>query len=270
MKILFLLFFIVSCSSSRIERKIEDVSWDTLADETYLRWGEKRLAKHANPNHKVVQCHQGEIRQTLNQFRTSYTSKENDQYYWLHLGNCYFLKDSWIKAEFYYRLFLDEIKTQTMKSVALNNLGLIYLKYEQWEKAKDYLIQSSVLAPRFKVPKFNLAQLYLQFGHHDKTIEILTGNTFKSDKDIDVYFTLANAYLFKGDIAKTKYYFSLIPSEHFSREDIAATYALFLMKLGYNKEAFSIMGRRVRSNVLEVTAISQKIEKVLLQRMKEE
>lgn len=30
------------------------------------------------------------------------------------------------------------------------------------------------------------------------------------------------------------------------------------------------MDRRDRSNVLEVTAISQKIEKVLLQRMKEE
>jgi tetratricopeptide (TPR) repeat protein len=270
MKLIVLLFFIVSCSSSRIERKIEDMTWDTLADETYLRWGEERLTKHANPSHKVVQCHQGEIRQTLNQFRTHFTSTEDDPYYWLHLGNCYFLNDSWVKAEFYYRLFLDEIKTQTMKSVALNNLGLIYLKYEQWDKAKTYLLQSSLLAPRFKVPKFNLAQLYLQFGHHDKAIEILTSNTFNGDKDIDVYFTLANAYLFKGDIAKSKYYFSLIPSEHFSREDIAATYALFLMKLGYNKEAFSIMDRRDRSNVLEVTAISQKIEKLLLQRMKEE
>jgi hypothetical protein len=108
------------------------------------------------------------------------------------------------------------------------------------------------------------------FGHHDKSIEILNSSTFNGDKDIDVYFTLANAYLFKGDISKSKYYFSLIPKVHFSREDIAATYALFLMKLGYNKEAFSIMDRRDRSNVLEVTAISQKIEKVLLQRMKEE
>lgn len=270
MKIIAILFFIVSCSSSRIERKIEDITWDTLADETYLRWGEDRLSKHANTNHKVVQCHKGEVKQTLIQYRTNFASKESDQYYWLHLGNCYFLNDSWVKAEFYYRLFLDENKTQTMKSVALNNLGLIYLKYEQWEKAKTYLTQSSLLAPRFKVPKFNLAQLYLQFGHHDKTIEILNSNTFNGDKDIDVYFTLANAYLFKGEIAKSKYYFSLIPKEHFTREDIAATYALFLMKLGYNKEAFSIMDRRDRSNVLEVTAISQKIEKVLLQRMKEE
>jgi len=270
MKILILLFFVVSCSSSRIERKIEDITWDTLADETYLRWGEERLNKHANPNHKVVQCHQGEVKQTLNHFRTSFTAKENDQYYWLHLGNCYFLNDSWVKAEFYYRLFLEENKAPTLKSVALNNLGLIYLRYEQWEKAKTYLLQSSLLAPRFKVPKFNLAQLYLQFGHHDKAIEILTSNTFNGDKDIDVYFSLANAYLFKGDMAKSKYFFSLIPKVHFSREDIAATYALFLLKLGYNKEAFSIMDRRDRSNVLEVTAISQKIEKLLLQRMKEE
>ncbi len=270
MKIIILLFFIVSCSSSRIERKIEDVSWDTLADETYLRWGEERLTKLANPSHKVVLCHQGELKQALNQFRSSFTSKQNDQYYWLHLGNCYFLNDSWGKADFYYRLFLDENNAPTMKSVALNNLGLIYLKYEQWEKAKTYFTQSSLLAPRFKVPKFNLAQLYLQFGHHDKAIEILTSSTFNGHKDIDIYFSLANAHLFKGDIEKSKQFFSLIPKEHFSREDIAATYALFLMKLGYNKEAFSILNRRDRSNVLEVTAISQKIEKALLQKMKEE
>lgn len=270
MKLLALLFFIVSCSSSRIERKIEDLSWDTLADETYLRWGDERLAKHANQKHKVVKCHQGEVKDTLNHFRTHFTSKETDEYYWLHLGNCYFLNDSWVKAEFYFRLFLDENKTQAMQSVALNNLGLIYLKYEQWEKAKTYLTQSSQLAPRFKVPKFNLAQLYLQFGHHDKAIEILNSSAFNGHRDIDVYFSLANAHLFKGDIEKSKQYFSLIPKENFSREDIAATYALFLMKLGYNKEAFSIMDRRDRSNVFEVTAISQKIEKVLLQRMKEE
>ena len=270
MKIIALLVFIVSCSSSRIERKIEDVTWDTLADETYLRWTDDRLSKLANPNHKVVKCHQGEVKQALIQFRSSFPLKENDPYYWLHLGNCYFLNDSWIKAEFYYRLFLDENKTQIMKSVALNNLGLIYLKYEQWEKAKTYFTQSSQLAPRFKVPKFNLAQLYLQFGYHDKAIEILNSSAFSGHKDVDVYFSLANAHLFKGELEKSKQYFSLIPKEHFSREDIAATYALFLLKLGYNKEAFSIIDRRDRSNVQEVTVISQKIEKELLQRMKEE
>jgi hypothetical protein len=62
----------------------------------------------------------------------------------------------------------------------------------------------------------------------------------------------------------------MIPDEHFRREDIAATYALYLIKTGNYKGAKEIMEFRDRSDVPELTAISQKIEKILLQRMKEE
>jgi hypothetical protein len=32
------LLILASCSTSRIHRKIDDVTWDSLADESYLRW----------------------------------------------------------------------------------------------------------------------------------------------------------------------------------------------------------------------------------------
>lgn len=268
--LLSLLMILASCVSTRIDRKIDDVTWDSLADESYLRWGETRLKKNANAGDDVVNCYQGKAKQTLEKYKKDYLSKGQTPYYWLHIGNCYFVQEAWTKAEFFYRMTLDEGKNATIKSIALNNLGLIHFKYEQWEKGKEYLRQSMALGPNFKVPRYNMSQLYLQFGLYDKAIEVLSSQAFRGHKDIDVYFSFANAYLYKGDLAKASEFFNMIPEEHFKREDIAATYALFLIKKGDFKGAKLVMKERHRSDVPELTAISQKIEKILLQRMKEE
>jgi tetratricopeptide (TPR) repeat protein len=264
------LLILASCSTSRIDRKIDDVTWDSLADESYLRWGENRLEKYKKSEHQVVSCYQGKAQETLETYKKDFLTKGQSAYYWLHIGNCYFIQESWTKAEFFYRMTLDEAKAPTLKSIALNNLGLIHFKYDQWDKGKEYLRQSMALAPRFKVPRYNMSQLYLQFGLYDKAIEVLSDSAFRGHKDIDVYFSLANAYLYKGDLHRASQYFKMIPDEHFRREDIAATYALYLIKTGKTKEAKVIMKERQRSNVPELTAISQKIEKLLSQRMKED
>ncbi len=265
--IILALVFLASCSSSRIERKIDDVHWDSLADESYLRWGESRLEKNASSQHPVINCYKGKAKETLVQYKKDYEKLVSTSYYWLHIGNCYFVQDAWSKAEFYY---LDESKNATIKSIALNNLGLISFKHEQWEKGKEFLKESMKTASDFKVPRYNMSQLYLQFGHYDKAIQLLTEGPFKNSQDIDVYFSLANAWLYKGDLEMSGKYFAQIPKDHFRREDIAATYALYLIRKNDIKGAFAIMKARERSGVLEITAISQKIEKILASRMKQE
>lgn len=267
--LLMVLLFLASCSSSRIERKIEDVTWDSLADESYLRWGSQRL-KAARTQRSVVDCYRGKTDETLALYKREYLTRKDDQYYWLHVGNCYFVEEKWSKAEFFYRQALEEAKAGPIKSIALNNLGLISFKHEQWEKGKDFLRDAIAAAPKFKVPKFNLSQLYIQFGFYDKAIETLNDSVFRGDKDVDVYFSLANAHFYKGDLAEADKYFKLVPKDAFSREDIAATYALYLIKKGNLSEARRIMKDRERSGVVELTQISQQIEKILSQRTKEE
>jgi tetratricopeptide (TPR) repeat protein len=261
---------LAACSSSRIERKIDDVTWDSLADESYLRWGIERLKKEANPERPVVFCYQGKTKETLDLFKREYLTRKDDPHFWLHVGNCYFVEEKWTKAEFFYRQALEEAKLPTVRSIALNNLSLIHFKHEQWEMGKELLRESMTLASKFKVPRYNLAQLYIQFGFYDKAIEIFNDPVFRGDKDIDVYFSLANAYLFKGDLQKAHQYFKLIAGESFRREDIAATYALYLVRTGDIKTAAEIMKNRQRSGVSELTAISQKIEKLLSQKLKSE
>jgi tetratricopeptide (TPR) repeat protein len=263
------LIFLASCSSSRIERKIDNEGWDALADESYLRWGDKRLKAVGKEQQAVVGCYLGDAKETLKQYKLDYEKKKDSPYYWLHVGNCYFVQESWTKAEFFYRLALEEAKLPTVKSIANNNLGLIHFKYEQWEKGKEFLKASIALAPKFRVPKYNLSQLYLQFGHFDRAIAVLNEDIFRGQKDIDVTFSLANAHFFKGDLKTAGEHFAQIPKEFFRREDIAATYALYLIRQGNVQGANEIMKDRQRSGVLELTDISHQIEKMLAARMKE-
>lgn len=259
-----------SCSSSRINRKIQDPSWDALADESYLRWDESRLNQLKDNKREVVKCYQGNFSTALEAYKAQFSSKERSQSYWLDIGNCYFIEESWTKAEFFYHLTIQETKNPVLKSIALNNLGLIHFKYGQWEKGRDFLKESLSLSPKAKVPRFNLSQLFIQFGLYENAIEILTDDLLKGHKDIDFYFSLANAYLFKGDLKKASEFFSLIPKEHFSREDIASTYSLYLVRVGQLSEAKAVMKDRNRSDVPELTVIAQKIEKIILQKLKEE
>lgn len=268
--VIFILGFFAACSSHRIDRSIDDVAWDSLADESYLRWGEKRLEKYADPKLTVVNCYKGNTSEALKQYKIDYDKKGQSDYYWLHVGNCYFQDEAWTKAEFFYRMSLEEAKAPTVKSIALNNLGLIHFKYGQWDRGRDLLKQSMALAPRFRVPRYNISQVYLQFGHYDRAISVLNESAFRGHKDIDVYFSLANAHFYKGDYKTAGEYFGLIPKEHFRREDIAATYALYLLKKGDTEGANRVMKERDRSGVMEITTISQKIERMVASRMKEE
>jgi tetratricopeptide (TPR) repeat protein len=210
------LLFLASCSSSRIDRRIEDVTWDSLADESYLRWGEQRLKTGAK-GLDVVKCYQGEAQETLDLYKKEYLTRKDDPYYWLHVGNCYFVEEKWTKAEFFYRQALEEAKLAPVRSIALNNLGLISFKHEQWEKGKEFLTKAIATAPKFKVPKFNLSQLYIQFGFYEKAIEMLNDSVFRGDKDIDVYFSLANAHFYKGELNEARRYFAMIPKDSSTR-----------------------------------------------------
>ncbi len=260
-----LLFF--SCSSSRLDRKIKNKLFDALADETYMRWEASRF----DNNHDLsTSCYHGDRDDTLRKLQLVYDQKHENPLYWVHLGNCYFLKEDWAKADFFYRLSLEESKDVSVEAVSLNNLGLLQFKYDAWDKGKELLQKAIKLSPESKVPKFNLAQLFIQFGFYDKAIALLTSSVFMNHQDVDIDFSLGNAFFFSGDLEKAKFYFKKIPKSELSREDIAATYSLYLLKLGDVGQANFIMKRRMRSHLPQVTAIAQKIEKIILQRSKEE
>jgi len=257
---------LLSCSSQKIQRA-QEPEWDAMADESYLRWGKERLKESKDP---VANCYLGKAQETLDLYKKDYLEKSKTLYYWLHIGNCFYSKEEWIKAEFFFRMTLEETKVTQVKAIALNNLALVQFKHEHWEKGKELLRESIKLNQKFKVPRYNLSQLFLQFGHYDQAISLLNDQAFKGQKDFDVIFSLANAYLYKGELNKAAPYFEMIPQNKFRREDMAATYALYLIRKGNIKEATIVMNDREKSGIPEISAISNKIEQILSQRMKEE
>lgn len=70
------------------------------------------------------------------------------------------------------------------------------------------------MSTKFKVPRYNLSQLYLQFGQYDRAITLLNDNVFRGQKDADINF-LSPAHLYKGELSKAGSDFSLIPKANF-------------------------------------------------------
>jgi tetratricopeptide (TPR) repeat protein len=253
------LFF--SCSGKHIKRDIKDPSWDAFSNESFMRMDQHRLLK-AIAHKDNRGCYVGVFKKTLEKFKDDY-GKEKNESYWPDIGTCFFLNGEFEKAEFYYRLVISETKNNLIKSMTLNNLGLIYLHFGLWEKAHDYFNQAITTAPAFRVPRFNLALLYLQFGLYEKTISIFTSNHFTRLKDVDIYLNLASAYLFSGDLVKAEEVFKLIPTESYKREDLAGVYALFLVEKGNMVEASKILEQREKSDVAPFHIMTQKIEKLI-------
>lgn len=267
--ILVLLLILSACSTIRNERAIDDEALDALAAESYFRWGDKRLSTANVEKDLVISCYQGKIEETLEEYKKNYSQKDKNQYYWLHIGNCYFLKEEFKKSEFFYRLALDDTKEKNLQALAHNNLALVQLKFKRWTNAKRNLKKAIALNENLKVPQFNLAQLYLQFGYFEPAIKILKGPLFNGQQDLDVNFSLAMAHLFIGDLKEAENYFNLIPKDHFTREDIAITYSLFLIQKGELKKAKKIIRNRDISSVTEISDISKKVEGLLDRRLRE-
>ena len=268
MKMIYLLlpFIIVSCASPRLDRKIAQENLDSLSDETYLRYNDARLSKSDD---RVSRCYKGETDQVLKEYRELYLKKDQDPEYWVHIGNCLFVAEQWSKAEFYYHLASDSKKNH-VKALAMNNLALLSFKYEQWEKGKDYLQKAVGFAPNAKVPKFNLAQLYIQFGHYKEALDILNHVSFRGKRDVDVMFSFANIALYQNDLKAAEKWFKEVPSDYLRREDIAITYALYLIKKGQLEEAQSVLNERERSNVPELSVMANKTEKILKTRLSQQ
>ena len=265
MTILFLITF-VSCSSSRIDRKIAESHLDGLAEESLLRWNEQRLS--SIPASLANLCYKDEDGQL--KFKEQFQQQSSKEFYWIQLGNCYFLSEKWSKAEFYYRLALESSSSKTLKASASNNLALISFKYHQWDKGRALLKEAISLNSSTRVPKFNLSQLYIQFGQFDLALDLLSSNIFSGAQDIDLSLSLGAIWLYKGDLKKAEAYLSLIPESYHEREDVAAILSLIELKKGNLARAKDILESRDRSHVPELTNISQRLDKVINTRTQQE
>ncbi len=243
------LFFIIiisgillqSCSSI-MNRGIGSSKDDAFSGESLVRYNRERKKQILNnPKsrfHNVLACHNREYKKGLDGLRSNYKTRKDDPDYWNHIGTCYYLKSNYLKADFYYKLAIATAskKGQQYPS-ATNNLGVISLKQGHIQESFDYFKKAIKQTPELLSPKFNLAQLYLQFNHLYHAQKLLAPLYRKSSSDIDVSYSLGSLYLQKNDIKVALNAFMEINKKLRTRTDIATNIAISQFLLNDHQSA---------------------------------
>lgn len=231
-RVFILIFFSISCSSFDSSRKIADESWDSFSSESLLRWSHERITSIETNLFGGERCYFNDEDSGLSKLKTIYTNLSHSSSYWNTIGNCYYLKGSFDKAEFYYRIAHDVAKDSAEKAISLNNQAIVAFQFKQWSRGLESLNQAIQLAPQFRAPKFNLSLVYFSFSRFDKVVEILSKKEFTSSKDIDVLSILFISHLSMGDLISAEKYFSQIPLQYTKRDHLirAVTYFNLIRK----------------------------------------
>lgn len=250
MKILLLFssLILIACSHGpSINRTIPVSQWDSLKEESVMRWDKERLSSLTSAN---ALCYQGEVEKGLEALKNSFYERRTDSHYWIEIGNCYFLSKKFSQAEFYYQLALNETKNNRIKGIAYNNLGIIALEQINWSIAQELFLKSINTDNKLMVPRYNLALLYLDFNLVDQAQDLV--ESYKNVTDIDFMAINARIYLLKNDLKSAGNLFNKLPGFSLKRSDISVLYAWYLTMVKDFNRASEILNTREPSSIKEL------------------
>lgn len=217
---------------------------DVLAVESLARFDNSRLDVTVDSQDPLSQgigyCYKKDFDRGMGIFKKVFNEYKKHPSYYNQLGTCYYLKGDLIKASLFYNKALDIDKNY---APAYNNLGVLHLKDKDDLRARDAFQKATTISPFAKTPRFNLAQIYLQYGYADQAISIfngLSGSGDEATKDIDVTIGLANAYLIKGELQKSLTTFQTIENRYWQRPDVGLNFSVALKLNGDSKNAVKV------------------------------
>ena len=181
-------------------------------------------------------CYEGDFDEAF-----ALMDKEHDRYrenpsFWNQVGTCHYLKGNKRKALLFYNKALE---FSSSFSPALNNIGVMYRKDGKDQKAEVAFSRAIESANFAKTPRFNLAQLYLDYGLYNNAIAQF--RVLEGSKDVDVYAGLGTAYLMAGDYKRSASYFGKISAKFYERPYIGINAALAFYKIGKSGQARDIL-----------------------------
>ncbi|HLE10960.1 MAG: hypothetical protein A2504_09075 [Bdellovibrionales bacterium RIFOXYD12_FULL_39_22] len=267
------LIYLSSCSST-IGLGISDSKYDALSNESLLRYNDDRkkvIYKNTDSSfHNVLLCHDKKFTEGIEGLKNKFPIGKKDPEYWNQLGTCYYLKEDYLKAQFFYNLSLDAAKKQGISyPPAYNNLGIISIKQGHLQEGLELLKTASEMSPSLLTVTFNLSQIYLQFHLYDKAITLLEKLYNRSSSDIDVLASLGTGYLHKGDSKKAIFFFEKINTPYQKRIDISTTFALALYVEKDFKRAKDILSAHDRTPFVEYEEPALQLAKLIDMRLEE-
>jgi tetratricopeptide (TPR) repeat protein len=134
------------------------------------------LASDSHPNGFINDilylCKNDEIEKGLQKADTQYYQFKGHPDYWNAVGICYYGQNQYRKALLYFQKSID---IDPNYAPAINSFGMVYFAQNKINKAYEAFFAASKKSPGSLVPRLNLAQILMVFGHYNKA-EILLAN----------------------------------------------------------------------------------------------
>lgn len=165
--------------------------------------------------------------------------------YWNQVATCHLLQGNERKALLFYNKALEVTPNYVP---ALNNIGVIYSKDSQDQKALVAL-QKSLKGGKFtKTPRYNLAFLLLRYGLAKEASSHFRGLSEEAPQDPELRAGLANSLALMGRWKEAWDQFNQVPEAQRRRSDVGLNMALTAYRVGEKDQASSILSSTETSN----------------------
>ncbi len=266
LNLLLITFTLYSCASFNNPRQIKEEQLDGLKFESLKRYDEARLNSPAQGKDPLSLCHQGDFDEAYEKFKAKLDKNLNNYVYWNKISTCYILQKKYTQAKKFLDLAMSTAKTNTQKSVIINNFGVIQMENQNFHEAKGYFKKSIALDKKALTPRYNLSQIYLRFGLYKNASEEIDLLLKKNTKDVDFLNAKAHLELMQNNYKAALVYFHKIPKSYRGRDDIATNMAMTYLMLGLYDNAQAALDNADKSNSYYLAGqlnISKKLNKRL-------
>lgn len=204
--------------------EVDDIATEALNKESIQRLKDPTDMKAATLLDEItISCYNKEFDKAFNLIQANHDRYKEHPIFWNQVGTCFMLQGNRRKALLFYNKALEY---KTSYAPAYNNLGVMYRLEGQDQKALVAYTRSKKSNLLAKTPRFNLAQIYLEYGLYNQAISMLRGIYNSANNDVEVIAALGTSYLMKGDIKQSLIYFTKIDDDFWSEPHIGINYAL--------------------------------------------
>jgi tetratricopeptide (TPR) repeat protein len=219
-------------------------SGNALAGETAEKMSRAEavdLAKGQDPLATMMLfCYQKEFKEGFGLAEQLFETHQKLPTYWNQVATCHLLQGNERKALLFYNKAMEVVPNYVP---ALNNIGVIYGRSAQDQKALVAL-EKALAGGRFtKTPRYNLAYLLLHYGMGQQALGHFQAMLEESPQDADLRTGLAMSYVLLSRWEDAWGEFSRIPDELRSRPSVGLNMALTAHRLGKKEAARNLLSK---------------------------
>lgn len=186
----------------------------------------------------ILLCYRKDFDEGFALAQIMFDTHQNLPTYWNQVATCHLLQGNERKALLFYNKALEVTPNYVP---ALNNIGVIYSKNLQDQKALVAFKKSRAGGKFTKTPRYNLAFLLLRYGLAKEAIGHFKWLTGEAPQDFDLRAGLANAFAINENWQEAWDEFNKIPDSIRTRSDVGINMAFTAYKIGQNELARNIL-----------------------------